>query len=327
STLSYSSNLNTSADKHIYLSSTTSFPNNTNTDKTSTPPLHKTPLTTLTKNSRAYISVVYESDSDDNTVGDTYLTPQHTIKDSPYFFPPSKMLRALPVSQFDNDYTMPTDDDYERNNYDNDNSNTKPRKYQLLTPTRNSAISLTPKVYVPATSLPDHTVPQRETITPTKYKLRQARVQLLKDKPPSTELNETNEQTGTPSKHAQPSQNENDNRDSYISGISLQQKPSDYDRRNLQAQPSDPREDKTYQRLSYDKSQDELYNRNSYFPSTPVQQKVSDYYQRTDESEKSSVDSYPYNNPPKLLSPERLDAIETQNRRPQEKKYQPLVPS
>ncbi|CAF4466895.1 unnamed protein product [Rotaria socialis] len=325
STLSYSSNLNTPANKHIYLSSTTSFPNNTNTDKTSAPPLQRTPVTTPSKDSRAYISVVYESDSDDNTVDDTYLTRQYTVKDLPYFFPPSKMLRALPVPQFDNDYTTHNDDDNDGINYDHDNSNTKPRKYQLLTPTRNSAISSTPKVNAPVTFLPDHTLPQREKITPTKYKLREARLQLLKDKSPYTELNKTNEQTGTPLKHAQPSQNENDNRDSYIS---LPQKSSDYDRRNLGAQRNDsPRDDAAYQRLVLqDKNQDDLYNRNSYFSNTSSpQQKPSDYYQRIDGSEKSSVDSYPDNTQPKLLSPERLESIETQNRRPQENKYRPIV--
>jgi hypothetical protein len=155
STSSYSSKLNAAVEEHLYLSSTTRLSNITTIDKENTLFSPKKPTTSpAEKDNRAFISKVYESESDD-TEDDTYLT---SFEDPRYYFPLTKKLNKT-MNSHDNydqdqdqehkpdhftqtktidhyDHTTNTDDDYDDDSDSASYSNYKSRQDKFLTPTK-----------------------------------------------------------------------------------------------------------------------------------------------------------------------------------------------
>ena len=201
-TASYSSNLNTGVDEHLYLSSTARLSNVTTIDKEYTLLSQKKPTTTLTeKDNRAFITTVYESESED-TDEDTYLTLFKSIEDSPVYFPLTKMsftatnshnnyheekpykpdhyTQTKPIDYYD--HTTHTADDSDDDSDSLRYSKYRSRQDKFLTPTkyrkehRPPLSSLFPKNYGDEQSDNDDNI---AIIIPTKYRLLQERQEKL----------------------------------------------------------------------------------------------------------------------------------------------------
>ncbi len=204
----YASKLNTAADEHLYLSSTTDFNNDTTIDKENTLRSQKNLATTLTnKDNRAFILKVYDNENDD-TEDDTYLISLKSIEDSPYYFPSTKMSHTsdsmfvnyqppdLNISEHFTqtrgvdyyDHSTNTDEGYEDGSSNPSRFDSIPREEIYLTPSKYRSVSRKPLSNIfPNTNINNQKQSDDyETldfgdriIIPTKYRLQQDRIKKL----------------------------------------------------------------------------------------------------------------------------------------------------
>lgn len=234
--ISYLSHSHT-ADERFYLPPTTShniiIPDNQNSSFSPT-----TPITTHNKrDNHTFIASVYEVDNVNNIEEDTHLTSFYSIEDSPYCFSSTEMTRITPISECYYDSRMNNKDEYDNHTYDSDYSILESRPCILLKPTKNVRVTTTPQsIDTPRSVTNDNKSPKTE-ITPTKYKLRQYRLDLIRK---NAHLN------GSPK---QPSENnykvvdkhepvENKNEDVRALDALPMPRPSNYDHTNSYRQPS-----------------------------------------------------------------------------------------
>jgi hypothetical protein len=218
--------------------STTHLLENTTSDKESTLRSQKKSTTPTTRDNRAFIVKVYESENED-TEDDTYLLSLKSIEDSPYYFPfknmshttdsgfvnyqrrpykPEHYTQTKMVDYYD--HSTNTDDDYE------DSSNPSRLNYNLrpgihLTPTKYRSESRTPLSNIfPNTNIRNEKQSDDyetldfgdKIIIPTKYRLQQERIKrLLNDENINRSLQQSPIQIEEQSQYQQrQSQNQNE---------------------------------------------------------------------------------------------------------------------